>query len=158
MQFGFSAHGIKSGRLEGVLGSIMQLFDSPALSGGIKMTCCKIVSCWLMLSFSASLYCWHFPHVLNLFFSCVFFQHSLFHWCSNTGHLVVGLQSKEQLDIKSAITYQVPVNPFLTSGTFTRGKITHLSGKCFHMDTKSGAHSCGNESKSFNQRDIINKW
>lgn len=74
MQFGFSAHGIKSGRLEGVLGSIMQLFDSPALSGGIRMTCCKIVSCWLILSFSASLYCWHFPHVLNLFFSCIYFS------------------------------------------------------------------------------------
>ena len=118
--------------------------------------------CWFFLFFffSAWLYCWlFFPAFLIFFyFACVFLHCCVPHWWANTNHLAVELQSEQQLDIKSTITYQFPVNPFLTSRTFTRGKRTHLSGKCFHMDTKSGPHSCGNESRSFNLRDIINKW
>lgn len=104
-------------------------------------------------------------HVINveipalaMSLSCSFLRRSL----SNTDHLAVGLQSGQRSDIGGTVARRVPTNPLsLTSGTFSfsrGGKITHLSGKCFHMDTKSGAHSCGNESRSFNLRDIINKW
>lgn len=65
---------------------------------------------------------------------------ALSHQWSNTDHLVVGLQREQQLDINNTITYRVPVNPFLTSGTLSRGEKYPICPANASMWTQRAGH------------------
>lgn len=65
---------------------------------------------------------------------------SISHQWSNTDHLVVGLQREQQLDINNTITYHVPVNPFLTSGTLSRGEKYPICPANASMWTQRAGH------------------
>ena len=96
----------------------------------------------------------------------LFFSLHIFHCTRSLALMQIRAGITWSLDFKASGNW-ISTAPSLTKslwiplwpvGPCLEGKITHLSGKRFHMDTKSGAHSCGNESRSFNLRDIINKW